>query len=181
MTRSYFTDFVTTWDELLELCSDEDCSVCEDIISDDGLDEYIDSDICNTNYSWRDIRDFLNAIPTEFDYYLYNGPFDYIGLNDDDFVDYKGRVLDWMDENGLWEDEECEDEEYDDDIDYFDFGDDRFSPDEEDAEPTDSEEYPVEEDFSVGDLMSACGAELVSIRQIAEQRGELENATLLAV
>lgn len=173
MTRSYFVDSVTTWEELLELCSDEDCDVCEDVISDDALDEWVDSDIRDTDYGWRDIRDFLAGIPSGYDYYLYEGSFEYSGLDGDDFADFKNRVLEWMDDNNQWDDEDDEDL-YD-----WDSVDDE---DESDMEPAASEKPRTEEeDISINDLMNACGAELVSIRHIAEQRGETENASLLAV
>ena len=155
MTRSYFLDCVTDWSELIELCREYDCDICEDIIDDDELNEYVDSDISNTDYGWRSIRDFLADIPTGYDYYRCDGSFDYVGLDDSDFEDYKSRVLD------LWEPEEGEDEDFDPDYDFF-------SPGEEEPEP---EEPPVEEeDFTVSDLMCMCSAELVTIRQVIEQR-----------
>lgn len=181
MTRNYFVDFVTTWEELLELCSDEDCDVCEDVISDDALDEWVDSDIRDTEYGWRDIRDFLAGIPSGYDYYLFEGSFEYSGLDGGDFADFKNRVLEWMDDNNQWEDEDDEDEgEYiDEDLYDWDSVDDEDGPD---MEPADSDEPRAEEeDISINDLMTACGAKLVSIRHIAEQRGETENASLLAV
>ena len=163
MTRSYFLDYVTEWGELIELCREYDCDICEDIIDEDELDDYVSSDISNTDYGWRSIRDSLSDIPTGYDYYRCDGTFDYVGLDDSDFEDYKSRVLDWMDEDDLWEPEEGEDEDEDFDPDY-----DFFSPGEEEPEP---EEPPVEEeDFTVSDLMCMCSAELVTIRQVMAQR-----------
>ena len=119
MTRNYFLAYVTEWSELIELCREYDCDICEDIIDEDEFDEYVDSDIANMDYGWRSIRDFLADIPTGYDYYRRDGSFDYVGLdNDDDFEDYKSRVLDWMDEDDLWEPEEGEDEDDDFDPDY---------------------------------------------------------------
>lgn len=168
MTRSYFLDYVTDWDELIELCRDYDCDICEDIISDDTLDEYVDSDISGTDYGWRSLRDYLSDIPTGYDYYRCDGSFDYVGLDDGDFEDYKARVLEWMDADDLWEEEENEDEGDDDfDPDEVDF----FSPGEPDDEPEEPAEPPVEEeDFSVSELMCMCSAELVTIRQVVAQR-----------
>lgn len=166
MTRNYFLDYVTDWSELIEFCREQDCDVCEDIIDEDELDEYVDSDISNTDYGWRRIRDFLDEIPTGYDYYRYDGTFDYVGLDAADFEDYKNRVLDWMDSDDLWEPEEGEDEGEDFDPDY-----DFFSPGEEEPKTDEPEEPPVEEeDFSVSDLMCMCSAELVTIRQVMEQR-----------
>lgn len=166
MTRSYFLDYVNDWYELIELCQEYDCDICEDIISDDTLDEYVDSDISGTDYGWRRLRDFLSDIPTGYDYYRCDGSFDYVGLDDGDFEDYKSRILDWMDEDSLWEAEEDEeDEDFDPDYDFFSTGEPENEP-EEPAEP------PVEEeDFSVSELMCMCSAELVTIRQVMTQKG----------
>lgn len=163
MTRSYFLDYVNDWYELIELCQEYDCDICEDIISDDMLDEYVDSDISGTDYGWRRLRDFLSDIPTGYDYYRCDGSFDYVGLDDSDFEDYKSRILDWMDEDSLWETEE--DEDFDPDYDFF-------SPGEPENEPEEPAEPPVEEeDFSVSELMCMCSAELVTIRQVMTQKG----------
>lgn len=163
MTRSYYLGYVTDWCELIELCQDYDCDICEDVIDDDTLDEYVDSDISDLEYGWRRIRDLLPDIPTGYDYYRHDGPFDYVGLNNGDFQDYKSRILEWMDENDLWdaEDDEDDDEGFDPDNDFF-------SPGEPEDEPPDP---PVEkEDFSVSELMCMCSAKLVSIRQVVDQR-----------
>lgn len=170
MTRSYFLDYVNDWDELIELCREHDCDICDDIIDDDALDDYVNSDIACSGYGWRALRDYLADIPTGYDYYRCDGTFDYEGLDDSDFEDYKSRVLDWMDENDLWdaeEDEEGEDEEFDPDCDFF-------SP----SEPDEPEDPPVEEeDFSVTDLITMCGSELLTIRQAAERhKKELDDA-----
>ena len=158
LTRNYFLDYVTDWSELIELCQDYNCDICEDIIDDDTLDEYVDSDISGCDYGWRSLRDYLSDIPTDYDYYRCDGSFDYVGLDDGDFEDYKSRVLDWMDEDDLWD---------------------------ADGEPEEPEEPPVEEeDFSVSVLMSMCGSELITIRQAAErQKKELDDnmATLFTV
>lgn len=162
---------VTDWRELIELCYEHDCDICEDIIDDDQLDEYVDADISSSEYGWRSIRDYLTDIPTGYDYYRCDGSFDYIGLDDSDFEDYKSKVLDWMDEDSLWDEEEEDemDEDFDPDYDFF-------SP----GEPEEPAEPPVEEeDFSVNDLMNMCGAELVTIRQIVGQNSELEDVALL--
>ena len=163
LTRNYFLDYVTDWSELIELCQDYNCDICEDIIDDDTLDEYVDSDISNRDCGWRSLRDYLSDIPTGYDYYRYDGSFDYVGLDDGDFEDYKSRVLDWMDEDDLWDAEEGEEDE---DEEGFDPDYDFFSP----GEPEEPEEPPVEEeDFSVSVLMSMCGSELITIRQATER------------
>ena len=93
MTRNDFLNDVTEWWELLDFCSDEGCNICEDIIDSDQLDEYVEEDIRDTNYSWRDIRDSLSEIPTGYGYYRMNGSFDYDGMDENDFDSYKEDVL----------------------------------------------------------------------------------------
>ena len=159
MTRVEFIEEVTEWHELIELCQDYDCDICEGIIDDDILDEYVNSDISGCDYGWRSLRDYLSDIPTGYDYYRCDGSFDYVGLDDGDFEDYKSRVLDWMDEDDLWGAEEDE-EDFDSDYDFF-------SP----GEPEEPEEPPVEEeDFSVSALISMCGSELITIQQAVERQ-----------
>ena len=46
-------------------------------------------------------RRLERKLPTGYDYYRCDGSFDYVGLDDSDFEDYKSRVLDWMDDNIL--------------------------------------------------------------------------------
>lgn len=45
MTRNEFIENITEWWELKEFCSDNDCFVCEDIISEGEYDEYVSDDI----------------------------------------------------------------------------------------------------------------------------------------
>lgn len=153
MTRNDFLNDVTEWWELLDFCSDEGCNICEDIIDSDQLDEYVEEDIRDTNYSWRDIRDSLSEIPTGYGYYRMNGSFDYDGMDENDFDSYKEDVLEWGDNNGVWEDEPDDEDDFDTDT--------MFN--EEDSEP---DESPVEdEDFSIGELMGFCGVVLLDIRR----------------
>lgn len=154
MTRSYFWDYVDGWGELIELCQDEGCNICDDIIDDGQLDECVDADIEQADYSWRQLSNYLSEIPRGYNYYRCDGSFDYVGLDDSDFEDYKSRVGDWMDD-GYWELEEDDEDE------------DNFDPNEV-LEP---EESPVEdEDFSVSELMCMCSAKLATIRQVADRQ-----------
>lgn len=139
----------------------------------EGLSEVLDR--FSVGEKATHIRGYLDEIPTGYEYYRCDGSFDYTGLDDDsDFEDYKIRVLEWMDDEGLWdaeEDDDEEDEEFDPDYDLFSPG--EAQDKEEPAEP------PVEdEDFSVSDLMSMCGAELLKIQKVAEQRRQEEDADM---
>ena len=113
MTRNEFIDNITEWYELKDFCSDFDCDVCEDIYDDDDYDDIVEEDIRDAiaDYGWRDIRDFLGNLPSGYYYYRRNSAFDYDGLDDDDFEDYKEDVLEWGDDYGAWDEEETIEEE----------------------------------------------------------------------
>lgn len=106
MTRNEFIDNITEWYELKDFCNDFDCDVCEDIYDDDDYDDIVEEDIRDAiaDYGWRDIRDFLGNLPSGYYYYRRNSAFDYDGLDDDDFEDYKADVLEWGDDYGAWDD-----------------------------------------------------------------------------
>jgi hypothetical protein len=169
MTRNEFIDNITEWYELKDFCSDFDCDVCEDIYDDDDYDDSVEEDIRDAiaDYGWRDIRDFLGNLPSGYYYYRRNSAFDYDGLDDDDFEDYKEDVLEWGDDYGAWDDEEEEDEEYAD-------ADDDFL-DSLEEEP-DEDETIEEEDFSIDDLIGMCSVVFVAIQndEVGKQQEEDE-------
>lgn len=164
MTRNEFLNDVTEWHELLEFCNDNDCSICDDIISDDDRDDEIDSDIEDAirNDRWYDIKGYLEEIPTGYNYYRRNSMFDYDGMGDSDFDEYKDDVLDWADGNGdVWDEDPEEDEDYDVFAEQTDG--------EEDAEPA-----PEKEDFTVGELIGMCCIAFTTIQKTDAQRAQEE-------
>lgn len=114
MTRAEFLNYVTTWNELVDFCQEEDCDVCEDILCEDQRCGQIQDDLREVvcNYSWEEIRDWLCGIPTGYDYYRCNGVLDYDGVDDQDFEDYKSEVLNWMDVGDYWDEEEEDDDDF---------------------------------------------------------------------
>ena len=169
MTRNEFIDNITEWYELKDFCNDFDCDVCEDIYDDDDYDDSVEEDIRDAiaDYGWRDIRDFLGNLPSGYYYYRRNSAFDYDGLDNDDFEDYKEDVLEWGDDYGAWDDEEEEDEEYADTDDDF--------LDSLEEEP-DEDETIEEEDFSIDDLIGMCSVVFVAIQndEVEKQQEEDE-------
>ena len=153
MTRQEFIDNVTLWGELLEVCYDYDCDICEDIINDEQYDEYIEQDIYDRDCSWRELRDCLCDVEdNNYYYYRRNGWLDYEGLNEEsDFREYKDRVLEWMDdwENWDYDDEEEDEDGWDDEED-------------EEVETEQEDEYDVT-DFDVESLVTACQSHLQKI------------------
>ena len=147
MTRAEFIDTVNEWWELIDFCSDENCEICNDVYSDDDRDSYIDerlSDIADSIGDWRSLRDELYNITTGYDYYLYNGWADWIGLTDEDFEEFKQRVLVWMDNGDYWEEEEDEEEYFEEeffDDEYYDEDDEDWFEDEPIPSDIDTQEF----------------------------------------
>lgn len=139
MKRQEFIDEVGCWGELIDFCNQEGCEGCEDIYSLGDRDYEIEEDLCEVvrDSSWREILDSLQAYDRDsgYDYYLKNDWGDFEGLNDyEDFTSYKDDVLDWGDDNGIWdEDDEDEDEEP------------QLYIDPEDTTPLETEDISIEE------------------------------------
>lgn len=150
MTRNDFLEIVNDWWKLKGFCLDYDCDYLEPIYDENGMDEEIDyflRDGQADDYSWRELRDVLENIPTGYDAYRQNSCFNWDGLDDYDFDSYKDDVLDWADDHDVWDGDE-DDEEY---------------PDKEPTEDESDERFE-EADFSVADLMGMCSVTLVTIQ-----------------
>lgn len=163
MTRQGFIDEITVWDELIDFCYNEECDICEDIISNGSMCEAIEEELVDAarEYSWRELRDALNSIDTDYDYYRREGVLSYYPVDDSDFDDYKDDVLEWMDNGGYWDDEE-DDEDYDDP--------DWHYAEQSDSEGKEEEELPMEdEDFSINDLMGMCSVQFLRIQRDTAQ------------
>lgn len=88
------------------------------------MDEYIDSnllDMARNAAGWEDLLSDLQDYPTGYDYYIRDDDGDFVGANESDFFDYKDEALEWADDEGIFDDdEEDENDGYDegcDDID----------------------------------------------------------------
>jgi hypothetical protein len=171
MTRTEFVDNVTSWWDLIDFCRDEDCDLCQDIYDEDSMDEEIDYSVredCG-NYGWRDLADLLDGIPTGYDAYRRNAPFDWDGLGDYEFDEYKEDVLSWMDDGDYW-DEEDEDEAEGGAPNEVDVFAEQTARDIAEAAAAQDEESVVDEDFSVVDLIGMCSTSLYEIEQAVQQK-----------
>lgn len=159
MTRAEFYENVTTWWDLKNFCSDEDCDICNDIYDEEGRDDYINDCLMDwaRDDSWSELLARLEDIPTGYDYYRYNDYCEWEGLDDGDFDELRDEVAEWMDENGYWDDEEEEQE--DDEEEPFDDEEDAPYIDPEDAEPID------DEDCSLGELFEGSVARIHAISE----------------
>lgn len=124
MTRDEFLDGINSWYELREFCSDFGCDVCECIYSQNEMDEYIDSnllDMARNAAGWEDLLSDLQDYPTGYDYYIRDDDGDFVGVNESDFFDYKDEALEWADDEGIFDDdEEDENDGYDEECDDID-------------------------------------------------------------
>lgn len=165
MTRQEFLENVTTFGELKDFCYDQDCDLLEDVYDEDSMNEDINEHLVDWAYNdtWQELYSRLEDIPTGYDWYRNDDYDGWIGLDDSDFDQYKQDVLDWMDVNGYWEDDE--DDEGD--------GDDVFAEElarDAAARERDEEGEIEDEDFSVGDLIGMCGVAFVAIQKESVRR-----------
>lgn len=119
MTREEFQENVNCWYDLREFCNEYGCEVCDDIYSQDEMDEEIDNsivDMAREATDWKVLLSQLEDIPTEDDYYMRNGYGDFRELDDEDFDCHKDDVFDWAENEGIFDEEDEEDEESEEDI-----------------------------------------------------------------
>lgn len=145
MTRQDFINDVNDFDELISFCNDYECDLCEDVYDESARDEYIDDnlrDMASNADGWQSLLDTLRYIPTGYDYYRRDDYDDWEGLGDYEFEQYKQDVLEWADDNDIWEEDEEEALPEDDD---------------------DDEEFVADEPMSIGELMGVCSSQLQQI------------------
>ena len=162
MTRQEFLDDVCDFDELREFCYDNDCTICDYIYDDDSKDDYINehlSDMADDADDWQSLYRTLNDIPTGYDYYCLSDYGDFYGLDDADFEGYKDEVLEWMDNNEYWDEDEDDEEEY-------------FPPEDEYSEGEDDEESCEEDMQPIDELFSLCSEQLrvIDAKEKAEEQ-----------
>lgn len=160
MTRQEFVEDVYSWGDLIAFCCDEGLSHCEDVYTDNDKDECINEDLiemARDASNWLDLLDTLRSIPTGCYYYRKDDYGEWYGLcdEDSDFNDTKDEILNYCDENNIW-DEEVEESEL-----------------EETEEATDDDTFEVDESASVEELMSVCNSQLQRIKQESENEDEL--------
>ena len=161
MTRNEFLENVTSFYDLKDFCNDEDCNLLEDVYDEEGRDDFINDCLMDwaRDDSWQDLYNRLDNIPTGYDWYRYDDYGDWCSLDDEDFEEYKNDVLEWADNNGVWDDDE---EDTDEDGDNF------------EDEPEDDEPAPEKEDFSVGELIGMCVVALGTIQSEGARRAREE-------
>lgn len=121
MRREDFYNDITMYEDLISLANEtEYFDLIYDIHDDDSYSNLISERIDDVvmEWTWEEVRDFLDELPHGYDYYLDCGYCEYIGLADGDdvFSDKREELYEYMCENDLFDHEE------EDDSDEFFFG-----------------------------------------------------------
>ena len=115
MTRQEFWDDVMWWGDLIDVCDDIGCDICDDVYSPERMDDELSDSIRYRldHDMWYEVRELLEGIEWEGDecYYRKYDEWDWRCLGDDDFCAYKDDVENWMSENGCFDDDDDDDEE----------------------------------------------------------------------
>ncbi len=152
MTRQEFIDNVCAFSDLIQFCYDEDLDICDEIYSEDRLDEYLREEIPEylDDHDWVDLKYTLEDIPSDYEYYIRNGWMEFSAADDSDFDEYKENVLDEMDDNDYWDEDDEEEEEP------------IVQNNSESGDETPVEEEPV----SIIELVNICHSQLININNI---------------
>lgn len=168
MTRQEFIDDVTTFDELHSFCIDIEYDLQEDgAYSEDEYDEYINEEayeIAREN-DWRDLRGWLSELPDGYDFYVKDAWEDWGGRSYREIDDLKESVLEYADQNDLFDVEEEEPEEYI----------------EEGAEEPEEDDFEDVEDCDMSDFIWAGNAALRELQEQSEKEEAYANQTLMGV
>lgn len=114
MTREEWLDSIDDLCELRDFCLENQILEDEfyDIFTYDSLEDYVRDDMqYNDTGSWIQLRDYLDDIPTGYEWYRRNGAFDYEGLDTYDYEGFRDMVEQYMLENDLFDPENEEDQE----------------------------------------------------------------------
>lgn len=118
MTRSEFLSDVRDFWDLRDFCCDADSYYFDDIFEEGAKDEYVNEYLSNLgrNPDWKDVKDYLNDVPDrESEWYRLDDYAGFMALNDHDFINMKNEVMEWAEDNDIFDEEPEPEEEEDDD------------------------------------------------------------------
>lgn len=118
MRREDFIEETQFWDwnDAMSYCWNNGYdSLAEDYYSPDARDEYIENDLPDMirGCTWREVRDSLSNLEDSDSYYYWRYDYygDWVGLDDgDDLQAFIDQLIENMDEDGAFDEEEDEDE-----------------------------------------------------------------------
>ena len=114
MTRREFEEEINNWYDLLNFCSDNGLYTCEDVVTWDVRDEYVNEWLRDLprGMDWEEVLSVLDEIPRGDGYFRCDSSTDFTELDDyDDFEAYKSDVLNEAEEDGIFDEEEEDEEE----------------------------------------------------------------------
>ena len=114
MTREDFQRDVNSWYDLRTFCNEYGCSVCEDVYSQEEMDEEISSNLvqmARDASDWHELYSQLEDIPDGYYFYLKNEYDEFSGADDYDFESHRSDAFEWGEYEGIFEDEEDDYEE----------------------------------------------------------------------
>lgn len=172
MTRDEFINDIQSWEELINFCDNNDCDICDDIYDESGRDDLLNERLqekAGEVARWQELWEWLDNIPEDSDYYREAGYYDFEPVDNDDFDSYKEEVLEWADDNDIWDEEEEAEEDEEDPV---------TSDGDEDADDGFTAEA---EPISIGELMTVCNSQIQKITEnTAEDTADGEQRTAVS-
>lgn len=96
MTKAEFNNDINDWADLINFCRDQDLDYCNDIISNDDMDEYVRNELESSD--WQRVFFFLRDISDyRADYFRIDGYGNAENLDSSDFASYKSDVAEYAD------------------------------------------------------------------------------------
>ena len=118
MTKSEFLSDVRDFWDLRDFCCDADSYYFDDIFEEGAKDDYVNEYLSSLGGrpDWRDVKDYLNDVPDgESEWYRLDDYSGFVALDCDDFSNMKNEVMEWAEDNDIFDEEpESEGEEDDD-------------------------------------------------------------------
>lgn len=115
MTRQEFEDNITWWGDLIDVCQEYGCEICDDIYYGDTMDELLCDSIRDeiNHRTWYEVKELLEDIEWEGNDYYYrrDSEWDWKYLDDDDFFTYRDEVEAWLVDNGCFDDSDDDDDD----------------------------------------------------------------------
>ena len=120
MTKQEFAEGSFSINELYDMCNDAECwEPFEDLYSADSVDDMINetlADVWSNMRSWKDLRDELNNVDLDGDWYITDDYsfFGYTCVDDDEYFidDLKSRVEEALSDADWFDDEDDDVEEF---------------------------------------------------------------------
>ena len=108
MTRDEFLEQVDCWDALLEFDRENGFGYFDGIISNEEMYDRVEQQVSEAvgELPWTDIRDYLNGISDAYSFYRDCSDDEWFGFYgvDDEFDSSLEEFVDYMDDNGYWDD-----------------------------------------------------------------------------